>query len=594
MHGASGPRESSAVFRTVVQFVVTLVGPWPASTPGGAVTPEDAAHTENFLRKVRSPQAARELRRWAKRHEAVIYDARWTGRGFTEAQVLGARVQKGGEHVRGVIIKIVTEGDPDKEFTAHRKAYGESPDFAERHLARIVDGLQLESGGSVTFQSVAGGDFREAVEIHEALPKLLNPVDTCQHIAASLLTEWNTKSTTKLEQISKLLEQLLGDRLAPGGTLHRWAAGHEGLLTAPRRWISQGGQLWINPFALVGNGSLGDRLDAVFVTRGKVHGDLHPGNLLLPVRDHTIPFFLVDLARHSDSGPLAWDPVYLLLTTIAKSLSGMERRTDDALQQWVLDPSRPEERSLPVPLRAIGVGTTSAGEAWALDGSNTDSWRTQRLLCVVAISLILTGRNGLLQPWERTWFFWLAARAATQLVPFGPGPEEEPLILPATLIPQDTVIRLDDHRGRETTGSVRSVEPPSVVGVVDEAGAGTRSASAATATVPNSVVGETTAGDGPWEEFLSALHTVRLEASDAAVLAAYTETLRLRLERALSTLGDGTSGGGPGPGREAAHLLGELRSTFEEAFQAGATNTDVRAACRHARLLRTWILGLSC
>lgn len=557
------------------------------------MTPEDAAHTEKFLAKVRSPHAARELQRWAKRHDAVLYDVNWSGRGFTEAQVLGARLQKYGEHAQGVIIKIVTKGDPDKEFTAHKKAYRDSPTFAKRHLARIVEGLQLESGGSVTFQSVAGGDFREAKEIHEALPELLDPVDTCQRITSSLLTEWNTKSTSRPERIGNLLEQMLGDRLAPGGTLHQWAAGHEGLLIAPRRWISQGGQLWINPFVLVGNGSLSDRLDTEFVTRGKVHGDLHPGNLLLPARDNTIPFFLVDLARHSDSSPLAWDPVYLLLTTIAKSLAVMDRRTLDTLQQWAVAPDRPQERSWPAPLRAIGVGTAKAGAAWALPGSNTASWRTQRLLCIVAVSLVLTGRDRLLEPWERAWFFWLAARAATQLVPFGPRPEEEPLILPATLIPQNTVIRLDDHRGRETTGSVRSVEPPSVAGVVDEVGAGTQAASAATATVPNSVVRETTAGDGPWEEFLSELHTVRLDAPDAAVLAACTETLRLRLERALSTLGDGTPGGGSGSGREAAHLLGELRTTFEEAFQAGSTDTDVRAACRHAQLLRTWILGLS-
>ncbi|MDX3315044.1 hypothetical protein P1S61_39520 [Streptomyces sp. ME08-AFT2] len=561
------------------------------------MTPEDAAHTEKFLAKVRSPHAARELQRWAKRHEAVFYDAHWSGRGFTEAQVLGAHVQKDGEHVQGVIIKIVTKGDPDKEFTAHKKAYRDSPTFAECHLARIVEGLQLESGGSVTFQSVAGGGFRETQEIDEALPERLDQVDTCQHITSSLLTEWNTKSTSKPEQIGTLLAQLLKepkDRLAPGGTLHLWAAEHEGLLTAPRRWISQGGQLWINPFALVGNGSLGDQLDSVLVTRGKVHGDLHPGNLLLPARDHTIPFFLVDLARHSDSRPLAWDPVYLLLTTIAKSLSVVDRRTLDTLQQWVIDPGHPQERSWPAPLRAIGVGTARAGEAWAHSRSSTASWRTQRLLCVVAVSLVLTGRDRLLQPGERAWFFWLAARAATQLVSFEPGPEEEPLILPATLIPQNTVIRLDDHRGRETTGSVRSVESPSVVGVVaDEVGAGTQLASAPTATVPNSVAREAAPGDGPWDEFLSELHTVRLDAPDAAVLAACTETLRLRLERALSMLGDGTPGGGSGSGSEAAYLLGQLRATFEEAFQAGSTDTEVRAACRHAQLLRTWILGLS-
>lgn len=43
-------------------------------------------------------------------------------------------------------------------------------------------------------------------------------------------------------------------------------------------------------------------------------------------------------------------------------------------------------------------------------------WRRRRLVCVVAVALMLTGRARLLSPAHREWFFWLVAEAATELV----------------------------------------------------------------------------------------------------------------------------------------------------------------------------------
>jgi hypothetical protein len=565
------PETGRPIPGTATCILVTFVVLRQPSMPGDPVKRTNAARTEEFLAQVNSSQACDALRRWANRNSAVLNDAKWSSEGFTEAQVLGAYIQGYRAHMNGVIIKITERGDPDKEIKAHRKAYGDSPAFAKRHLAQLDEDLLLGNGGSIMFQSVAGGGFLETQEIDKALPGLLDPVDVCSRITSSLLTEWNTGSESQPESIGIVLSDLLADRLSRRGTIGAWAARHDGLLTEPRMWLRHGGQPWVNPFALVGENPLAAQLGEILVTRGKVHGDLHPGNLLIPTREDDTPYFLVDLARYSESGLLAWDPIYLTLTTIAKSLSAVDPCTYDTLQRWVLDPDTPPDRNWPAPLRAIGLGVHQASVTWARQKSIWPAWSAQRMLCVIAVALVLTGRSRLLNAQARTWFFWLAVRAATRLVPFEPDfKKKEPLALPESLFPAsfpaDKVIHLNDHR---SLGSKRPAEPAQSASV-------------------NGGPGLAEAETEPWSEFVAELRVIQLNAQDASSLAALTEILRTQLAHALSAVNADSSESPDG----SVQLLNELAATLDEALQPGATSTDVRAACRHAMLLRTWILGL--
>jgi hypothetical protein len=245
--------------------------------------------------------------------------------------------------------------------------------------------------------------------------------------------------------------------------------------------------------------------------------------------------------------------VYLTLTTVAKFLPDINVRAREGLQQWVLDPSTNASTAWPLLLRAIVTGVHSATDEWGRQRDST-SWKRQRLLCLTAVALILTGRERLLRPDSRTWFFWLAVRAATQLLPPNlPSAFEnpEPIWLRQQLIPGEVISLLD------RLAPVPPVPEPEF-------------------TSPLSEEAEV------WTEFVAELRIARLDAPDQAFLAARTETLRSLLTRALSITA--------GEEDETNEYLHELESTLEEGLRPGASNTDVQAAAEQARLLRSWIL----
>lgn len=507
----------------------------------GRSSVEPANPTEQVLAQVRSPKARDALRDWVRRESAKLLPAGWAGHGFTGAQLLGVNLQGYQDHYGGAILKITERARPgarDKEYRAHRRAVKDSPAFAAQHMAELIGAyLPLDHGGSVMFQRVAGGGFASLAEIDQALATYVDPAAACHRITLALLQEWNTASDSESTTAGAVLRDLLGDRITGDRPIAAWAAGHPHLLADPRPWLSHSGHPLINPFALVGPDSLGGRLP-VIATRGRIHGDLHPGNLLIGRTEDDPSYCLVDLARYTDVGLLAWDPAYLVLTTVAKALPVLDHRARDALQHWILDPRGTPQHALPPALRATVIGVHRAATEWGRRDSRSASWEPQRLLALTAVALILTGRKHLLSPELRTWFFWLAARAATELLPRTPefAPDDDRLVLPDPFIVGD-LYRLP------------AAEAPAQP-VTEQAES--------------------------WTMFAAELRTARLDAPDAATLAARTETLRTLLEQIRAT---GRGG-----------HLDELAATLDDALRPGLTGAEVRAAAGHADLLRSWLL----
>jgi hypothetical protein len=425
-------------------------------------------------------------------------------------------------------------------------------------MAELVgDPIPVDGGEWISFQQVAGGGFGEMVEFDEMLSNWDEPALTSRRILVSLSAQWNTDPDPGQAMVGDLLVELLDQRLRPGGTIRAWASEVGELLDRPRRWLRYGGSELINPFTLVNGDSPLKRIPLI-VVRGKSHGDLHTGNLLVgrwPTPDRP-KYCLVDLSRYRADGPLAWDPTYLMLTTVAKYLMTGEvaRHLREPLRQSLLHPDSTEP-SLCRELRALISGINQAETELADTYGMIPEWRSQRLLCITAAALVLTGRSGLLSASQREWFFWLAAYAATELLHGKAGTPENPLTPPNPLMSDGDVVSLDQRRRRARP------DPPQ--------------ASAPAASIDN---------DGTWARLANELRAVRLDASDRASFASHTEALRQLLAEPRSAA--------PMHRKRVEKYLGELTQTLSDALRPGTTDAEVRAAGAHADLLRIWLVDL--
>ncbi|MGW3963771.1 AAA family ATPase [Amycolatopsis sp. NPDC005003] len=396
--------------------------------------------TEHFLTEIRFKPAREVLGRWAADNDIRLHSENWSGSGFTSAELVGVTVSRPGSPPRCTVVKIKPHPgrSPGSEQSAHRQARLDAESFARDHMTGLpYDVLSLPDGGQIMFQDVAGGGFGELIGSAEIGEKHISAVDTYRDIVTSLLTEWNRAPAPPTRvPVQKVLARLLGPRVEPGGTLHAWAAPHRGLLDGSRRWLAHGSELLVNPFALAGDESFAPGV-TVFDFPGKIHGDLHPGNLLV-ARTATKPveYHLVDLSRYQPDGPLPWDPAYLMLTAAAPYLQRMRPRQRQHLREGLLDPTTPQPK-LPVRLAQTITGIHLAEQEYVRPDGQVTNWRKLRLTCVAAIGLILSGRS-IIGPREREWYFWLAAHAATELADQA-VPQEDQDPLPPILIPHSPV-----------------------------------------------------------------------------------------------------------------------------------------------------------
>ena len=211
-----------------------------------------------------------------------------------------------------------TEYEPANSTKAWRTANGFEP-----HLLEPFDDLPVfDTGWWLMFQRVAQGGMRGVGPLSRVPDSQIAAAYTA--VVRPLLKEWAGWSHQPSMQVSEFLTRQLGPRIEPDGGVHTWARYQPKLLEDPAPVIEIAGDLLPNPFALVRLPSPGTlRLQQVFV--GKAHGDLHPGNILLPLDPQLRArrFVLVDLARYRDNAPLAQDPAQLLLCLVGQRfLSG--------------------------------------------------------------------------------------------------------------------------------------------------------------------------------------------------------------------------------------------------------------------------------
>ncbi|MFF9277468.1 hypothetical protein [Streptomyces griseosporeus] len=294
-------------------------------------------------------------------------------------------------------------------------------EFTERHLVKLdeADFWRLDDSW-VMIQLPAGDGIDEPRTLAETGRTASLP-ERVESIVEGVLGGWNPRPSTGAEEqpptAAQFVAEILGRRADRDSALRRWARARIGDLadTEPYLAFRHGGRPMPNPLAL-GAGAPLDAHQVWLTVRGHAHGDLHPGNIMVPEEGEGSPgdYWLIDLSRFSENALLARDPAHLLVCLIADLyLPHLGRDAREELLAALTD----REPRCPGPLIPQGLAETvtrlrAAWNRWGAAGHLriNPSWRPQWFLALQGCALMVTARDryGTADRW---WFFRLAAEA---------------------------------------------------------------------------------------------------------------------------------------------------------------------------------------
>jgi hypothetical protein len=358
-------------------------------------------------------KAAATLDAWLRQERYSMRLDHWLDGGGRDGKVAVVYLEEcdGHRESRRLVLKLCPPGeDTEYEPGNNRMAWGDAPQRFSRHLLEPVGVIQVaDTSWWLILQRLAAGRVRDIGTLAQVPEPRL--AATYAAIVKPLLSDWAQWAHVPSMQVSDFLSRQLDKRLGPKGRVRAWASFRLELLEDPVPWIEIADEKLPNPFALVTGSSFGDiELQNVYV--GRAHGDLHPGNILMPVAPNVraSQFVLVDLARYRKEAPLARDPAQLLLCLVAQHYLASSPAQRGALISLL---ARPD-----VSVGALVPPTASAlvRYFWQLsrplsERGLVDQWTEQGCLSVLACALMFLGRRGIKSA-DRWWFFLLAAHAA--------------------------------------------------------------------------------------------------------------------------------------------------------------------------------------
>ena len=259
--------------------------------------------------------------------EGSLYLNRKLSGGRSSALVYAADIES--EQFTGqAILKLDQAPDPTSreqdEADRHRQAIADAPDFAARHLPRLLHTLHHKHQIAV-LSTIAGRGLEYAKPWSDCpFEKQLQMV---RQVSRGVLEDWNHdyKRQRGLRLPQELLQSWLAHRLYPeqGGRLHGFLSERCGL--APEEpTITFEGNWYPNPLAFaLGVGALPDRARLRMIT-GHCHGDLHGLNVLVGRPQSPEPdYYLIDLAFYQSEQYLFYDNAYFEVAYLLNSRDGI-------------------------------------------------------------------------------------------------------------------------------------------------------------------------------------------------------------------------------------------------------------------------------
>ena len=225
-----------------------------------------------------------------------------------------------------------SEWQEENEADRHNRAIADAPEFAEKHLPRLIHSLHYGNEIAALY-SIAGGGL-EYAEPWPSCP-FDQQLEVSRQISRGLLEEWNWDYTLSggLHAPSELLNRWLDYRLDPieGGRIHGLLQ-QGGQLTPEEPSLTFEGHWYPNPLAFaLKREELPEQLSLRAVT-GHCHGDLHGLNVLVDRSPSSVPsYYLIDLADYQSTQFLFFDHAYFEISCLLASRQSASPANWDAI-----------------------------------------------------------------------------------------------------------------------------------------------------------------------------------------------------------------------------------------------------------------------
>ncbi|MFJ6149332.1 hypothetical protein [Micromonospora profundi] len=376
---------------------------------------------------LQDPAATKQLRRWAELRAGTVRAPSRPLRthGYTDAYLVTITFSRRGNgtvnSTQKLIVKV--QGRGTKEPQRHMRALLSNEAFAERHLVRQPYGaLEFDGDRIMTFQELAN-DGSPVTTLDEIAEEHLVPAFSV--VMDRVFNDWNRRPTDADRRGRPIGTTIIGDylrgELTVAGVLAEVPdlAARVGLPDPSSGWLVIDGVVLPNPLRLVARNTPEQQRRIDYV-QGYAHGDLHGGNILIPLEGVPRPgeFRLVDLSAFAEDAPLTRDLVCLLLTTVLRHVApplasggpGLPTTQAAALVNKLLQPivDRPS-LALPRLLDELVDSAHKLVQSGA-EGGWGPEWRTQYRLSMISQALICTTFDNLSEAGRR-WCFRLAAEA---------------------------------------------------------------------------------------------------------------------------------------------------------------------------------------
>jgi serine/threonine protein kinase len=292
------------------------------------------------------------------------------------------------------VLKIQSKADlwdEEIEYERHTNALNWSPIFGDKHIPKLVHHAEDDKYIAILYE-IAGHSLSAVVTADSVEAGSLERYGRL--VSRTLLTDLNRQYTVDLGASAKsTLESWLGYRLDPSqaASLHSFV--ERELATDGVAILA--GRILANPLWFC-TSDVARGMDGVQFS-GIIHGDLHPGNIMVDRQSSPAEaFWLIDFAL-SRSAPLFYDHAYLELALLLNNLEGLGRERMIGLLD-ALD-SGTSDGAAKVPVADVGLVQcptsirTGADEWQALyEKQRLDAYNAQQHLARIAAALNWTNK----------------------------------------------------------------------------------------------------------------------------------------------------------------------------------------------------------